>query len=241
MPSRLSSSCLVLALYAGTAPAAVLQYGDKDILGFGSYPTDPVTGATLEGLAPGVTSVGTYGLGGYGHSFPFSPEADDYAGTDQIYVGSVQTGNEDGYSNFAGRLSGPQVIMLDYGTLIGPGERVATLTLGIAFDDFQFPNFGEPYSVSVNGLADGALTALANSFNQTGPRVSFGTIGIDPGILTPDHLLVLAIDQGGNGGDGWAVDFLTVGVTTTPVPVPGALLLAASGLAGLLRRRRHHG
>jgi MprA protease rhombosortase-interaction domain-containing protein len=52
---------------------------------------------------------------------------------------------------------------------------------------------------------------------------------------------VLAIDQGGNGGDGWAVDFLTVGVTTTPVPVPGALLLAASGLAGLFGRRRHRG
>ncbi|MEQ8662769.1 MAG: hypothetical protein RLW62_18300, partial [Gammaproteobacteria bacterium] len=66
MTFRLPFILLVVALHAAAAPAAVLQYGDKDVLGFGSYPTDPVTGATLEGLAPGVTSVGVYGLGGYG-------------------------------------------------------------------------------------------------------------------------------------------------------------------------------
>lgn len=238
---QLSASLLAAALYAGAAPAAVMQYGDKDVLGFGTYPTDPVTGATLEGLAPGVSTVGTYGLGGFSHSFPFSPDPGDYAGTDQIYVGSAQSGNEDGYSSFSGRLAGPHVVTLDYGSLLGAGRQLETLTLGIAFDDFQFPNFGEPYSVSINGVADAALTAFANSFNQTGPRVSFGTIGIDPGVLTPDHMLVLAIDQGGNGGDGWAIDFLTVGVTTTPVPLPGALVLAAGGFAGLLgwRRRLH--
>ena len=235
---QLSATLIAAAFYAGAAPAAVMQYGDKDVLGFGSYPTDPVTGATLEGLAPGVSTVGTYGLGGFSHAFPFSPDPGDYAGTDQIYVGSTQSGNEDGYSGYSGRLAGPQVVTLDYGSLIGAGQQVATLTLGIAFDDFQFPNFGEPYSVSINGIADTALTVFANSFNQTGPRVSFGTIGIDPGVLTPDHTLVLAINQGGNGGDGWAVDFLTVGVTTTPVPLPGALVLALGGLAGLLGWRR---
>ena len=42
--------------------------------------------------------------------------------------------------------------------------------------------------------------------------------------------------QGGDGGDGWAVDFLTVGVTTTPEP--SAILLAGLGILGLLRTRR---
>jgi hypothetical protein len=42
-------------------------------------------------------------------------------------------------------------------------------------------------------------------------------------LLDPSNVLTLAIDEGGNGGDGWAVDFLTVGVGTahgqcTPPP-----------------------
>lgn len=228
----------LLFTIAHPATAAVLQYGDKDLLGFGTYPSDPVTGAMLEGLAPGVSTVGTFGLGGVGHSFPFAPGVGDYPGTDQIYVGSVQTGSSDGYAGFAGRLSGPQVISLDYGTLVPAGESIATLTLGIGFDDFQFPVFGHPFSASVNAVADAALTALANSFAQTGPRASFASIGIDTALLTPDHVLVLAIDQGGTGGDGWAVDFLTVGVTTTPVPLPAAFAPALLALVGLSRAQR---
>ena len=40
------------------------------------------------------------------------------------------------------------------------------------------------------------------------------TIGIDPAVLQTNNILTLSIDEGGNGGDGWAIDFLTVGVTT---------------------------
>lgn len=217
--------------------AAVLTYGDKDIVGFGAYATDPTTGATLEGLAPGVSTIGILGLGGVNHGFPFDPEADDYAGTDQIYVGSNQTGFSDGYSRYAGRIVGPQVITLDYSSLVSSGEKIDTLTLGIGFDDFQFPAFGNPYSASVNGNADAALSALANSFIQTGPETSFGSIGIDPGILAANHVLTLSIDQGGAGGDGWAIDFLTVGVTTSPIPLPPAAILLASALGLLVRRR----
>jgi hypothetical protein len=31
-------------------------------------------------------------------------------------------------------------------------------------------------------------------------------------------VLTLSIDQGGDGGDGWALDYLTVGVTTQQTP-----------------------
>ena len=40
------------------------------------------------------------------------------------------------------------------------------------------------------------------------------TIGIDPSTLLSSNILTLSIDEGGDGGDGYAVDFLTVGVVT---------------------------
>ncbi|MGK7460485.1 hypothetical protein ACSRCL_23230, partial [Salmonella enterica] len=62
----------------------------------------------MEGLAPGTTSLGIFGLTGFFHGFPFSPSPADYPGTDQIYVGSIQPGFSGGYSGFGGRLNGPQ-------------------------------------------------------------------------------------------------------------------------------------
>jgi len=224
-----------LMVAANCASATVLQYGDKDVLGTGAYySTDPVTGATLEGLAPGVSTVGFFGLTGFAHSYPFSPSV-DFVGTDQIYVGSTHTGSSDGYAGFSGRLNGPQTIAMDYNSIVPVGETIDSLTLGIGFDDFQFPAFGQAYTVSINGIADPALTTLANSFGQTGPRASFATIGISPSNLDPSHILTLSIDQGGTGGDGWAIDFLTVGVTT--VPEPFSLVLTLFGLALLPLRR----
>jgi len=202
--------------------AGVLEYGDEDVLGTASYPTDPKTGATLEGLAPGSTSVGAAAVG---HSYPFTPSG-DFAGTDQIYVGSTQTGAHDGYSVSAERINGPQILSLDYSGLVGPGNSIVTFTLGIAPDDFQFPPFGQPFTASVNGSVNGSLTALLNGLDQGGPVVQFMTIGLDPSLLTPNNILTLSIDQGGDGGDGWAVDFLTVGITTrsSSVPEPSAYM-----------------
>lgn len=53
------------------------------------------------------------------------------------------------------------------------------------------------------------------------------------GFIMSIGILNVSIDQLGDGGDGWAVGFLTVGITTTPVPVPAAIWLFASALAGL--------
>ena len=222
-----------VASLSGSAFGGVLQYGDQDVLGTGSYGADPTAGATLEGLAPGAI---TFGGPEVNHGFPFSPEGDDFPGTDQIYVGSAQSGFQDGYSQFAGRLAGPQVIVMDYGSLVPAGETVVDLTLGIAFDDFQNVSFGQPYSVSINGVAVASLTNLANSLDQTFPQVQFASIGIDPALLLGSNLLTLSVDQGGNGGDGWAIDFLTIGVTTIPAPSSAAVMVFTPGFVS--RRRR---
>jgi hypothetical protein len=212
--------------------AGVITYGDQDGVGTFTYPQPPTTGATLEGLATDVITVSSVRVNN--HSFPFSPEGDDFAGTDQIYVGSTQTGFHDGYSQFSGRINGPQVISLDYASLVPAGEIVETLTLGIAADDFQYLSFGQPYTAKINNQPVTALTNKLNSIDQTGPDTQFFSIGIDPSILAESQVLELSIDQGGTGGDGWAIDFLTVGVTTA-VPEPATFFLLSLG--GLFMRK----
>jgi len=231
---------LMAALFSTVAlSAGVITYGDMDCLNQGCYgANDPTAGATLQGLAPDALTLASMT---FGHSYPFTPSAGDFPGTDTIYVGSTQTGSHDGYSGSAGRVNGPQVLTLDYSSLIAAGQKLSTLTLGIAADDFQFPAFGQPFTAMVNGSVDAALTAQLNAFNQSGPLVQFFTIGINPAVDPGNHILTLSINEGGDGGDGWAVDFLTIGVTTTATsatPEPSTMaMLALGGLAGAVARR----
>jgi hypothetical protein len=190
----------------------VLTYGDKDVLGTGNYSQDPTTGATLLGLQAGQV---TFGAPPTFHSYPFDPDPTDYPSTDQIFTGSNQTGFHDGYSVYENRAPGPQVITLDYSSLIPAGSQIDTFTLGIGADDFQFPVWRQPFSASINGTVNAALKSTLNSLVQTGPVVQFFSIGLDPASLDESNVLTLTIDNVGDGGDGWAVDFLTVGVQTT--------------------------
>jgi hypothetical protein len=220
---------LILLLAGSLHASNILTFGTEDCLGTGCYgASDPTAGSTLVGLDVDAVTLAT---GSYGHAFPFSPSAGDFPGTDQIYVGSVQTGSDDGYSNSTLRINGPDVMTMDYSSLVGAGQSVIGLTLGIASDDFQFPLFGNPFIVTLNGESDPALTAALESLNESGPVVQFFTIGIDPALDNPSHTLTLSIDEGGNGGDGWAVDFLTLGVeTTTAAPEPASPALALAGI-----------
>jgi PEP-CTERM motif len=234
---RISLTLFCLAA-AAVSHAGVITYGDMDCLGQGCYgANNPTLGATQIGLAPNAVTLASTG---FVHGFPFSPGGGDFPGTDQIYVGSVQSGAHDGYSGEPQRVNGPDVMVLDYSSQVGAGQSVATLTLGIAADDFQFPVIGQPFSVLVNGVSDPALVAALEGLNQSGPVVQYLTIGLNPLIDNASHILTVSIDEGGDGGDGWAVDFLTVGITTNAAtPEPATFGLIALGLAGaaLLRRR----
>ena len=238
----LAAAAAVWGWGAHTAQAqGVLEYGSENLLGTGTYSSDPKAGATLSGLTAGmITEANQY----FAHGFPFSPSAGDYPGTDQIYVGTNQTAFHDGYSQYSGRISGPQVISMNYGSLVPAGQQVQTLTLGIDADDFQNAVFGDPFSATLNGVAMPGLSAELNSFNETGPLTHFFTFGVDPSLLSSGSNLVLSINEGGDGGDGWAIDFLTVGVTTAPAAVPEAStslafgMLLALGLGGMTFRAR---
>ena len=224
-----------LLLLASSLQAGLITFGTEDCLGTGCYGTsDPTAGATLIGLAPNMI---TNASGYFPHSYPFTPSPGDFPGTDQIYVGSVQTGSHDGYSVAAQHINGPDVITMNYSSQVGADQSVVSLTLGIAADDFQFPDFGQPFIVTLNGGPDPALTAELESLNESGPEVHFFTIGLDPALDNASHTLTLSIDEGGDGGDGWAVDFVTLGVQTTTAaatPEPATATLAAICMLGLL-------
>lgn len=236
---RLIIAILVLTLSAN-APAFVMTFGDKDALGFDVYGDDePTDGASLEGLMTGEV---TFAFNSYAHGFPFDPELVEFAGTDQIFVGSDQTAFGDGYSVYGGRQAGPQIITMDYNPIVQPGHTVETLTLGIAADHFQEAHgfFNNGYVALLNGHIVVDLINELNALLQTGPAVQYSSLGIDTAILDPGHVLTLTIDQAGFGNDGWAIDFLTIGVTTH-VPLPPAFVLFGAGLvatAGLSRRTR---
>jgi hypothetical protein len=228
---RIVFALFVVALTVGgtLGQAGVITFGTENCLGTGCYGVnDPTAGATLQGLAPNVV---TDASGSFPHNYPFSPGVGDFPGTDQIYVGSVQTAFHDGYSVSPQRINGPDVMTMNFSSLIGSGQSLSTLTLGIAADDFQDSVFGQPFTASIDGTVDAALTAKLNSLNETGPVVHFFTIGLNPAVDTGSHILTLSINEGGDGGDGWAVDFLTVGVTTqgSAVPEPSFVWVLAAG------------
>ena len=232
-----------LAAQTTTLAPGVLQYGSANCLGFNCYGSaDPTAGANLTDLAAGASTVGTTS---FAPGYPGAPAAGAVAGTDHLYVGATQTGFNDGYSNYSGRVHGPQVFTLDYNALVPPGIGFTSLTLGIMTDDFEFPAYGNPFTARINGTVDAGLSALLNKLDETGARARFVTYGLDATLLPASNVLTLSIDEGGTGGDGWAVDFLTLGVPgfSPPVviPEPSPLLLAGAGLttlAAAARRRR---
>lgn len=232
----------------------VLEYGDEDQGGAGPYSGgfnppgfDPKAGAVLSGLAPGVITQGDRS-GGH-DEFKTRPTGSDFAGTDTIHVGSgFTTLAHDGYSyqfltGQAG-VKGPDTFSLDYSSLLPAGQALQTLTLGIGADDFQASKYGQPFTATINGVVSAGLSDKLNNLTLTDPADRFFTFGVDPALLAGSHVLNLSIDEGGDGGDGYAVDFLTVGVTSAPVPEAsttlsfGLFLVLGLGSLAIARRRK---
>lgn len=232
----------------------VKEYGTEDQIGTGPYAVDPKIGASLWGLSPGTI---TQGAQSAGHTqFVPDPSPSGFAGTDTIHVGSGFTNlAHDGYSyqflSTGKGVKGPDIFALDYSSLIPDGQSVQTLTLGIAADDFQAPKYGQLFTATINGTLSPGLSAKLNDLTLTDPSDLFFTFGVDPTLLTSDNILKLSIDEGGDGGDGYAVDFLTIGVTsaaaspTTSVPEATSAvslsLMLLLGLGGILIARRRKG
>jgi hypothetical protein len=181
--------------------SSVEIYGSENLLGAGfKAGQNPFAGAILRGLTAGQTTTATTKFAG---PAVITPATGDFAGTDQVYVGSTQT-------PAAGQLAGPQVLTLDYSAITQLGRSIKTFTLGLATDGFENPTINSPYTATVNGVADPALSALLNSIDGAGQVEQFVSIGIDPALLSPTKILTITID--GPGGSGWAVDFATVGI-----------------------------
>lgn len=256
----LSAARPALAQVTSIAPG-VLEYGTENQEGVGPYSGgfnpvgfDPKAGATLSGLAAGQTTSGARS-GGHTEFFPDAP-AGDFAGTDTIHVGSTFT--DQAHDGYAGQylnspspghvVKGPDTFSLDYSSLLTAGQTPGTLTLGILADDFQFYKFGDPFTASVNGVESTQIENALNGTVLTDPSTKFYTFGIDPSLLNSSNVLNLSIDEKGDGGDGYAVDFLTVGVTgETPAAVPEAsttvslgilLALGLGGMAFAAKKRR---
>jgi len=237
--SLIGLAALPASAQVANLSAQVNEYGTENQCGAGAYGFDPKAGATLSGLTAGQMTAGTQSQG---HTeFIPNPASGDFAGTDTIHVGSTFTNQaHDGYSGQylypanATVIKGPDVFALDYSSLIPTGQVLKTLTLGIAADDFQAPKYGQPFTATINGQTSAALTDKLNSVTLTDPSNLFFTVGIDPALLNGSKTLNLSIDEGGDGGDGYAVDFLTVGVTTGSTPLPEASSTVSLGLLLML-------
>jgi hypothetical protein len=176
-------------------------YGSENLLGAGfTIGQNPFAGATLRGLTTGATSTASTKFAG---PSVITPAVGDFAGTDQVYVGSTQTAA-------AGQVVGPQVLTLDYSPLTQLGHAIKTFTLGLATNGFENPTINSPYTATINGVVSPALSSLLNSIDGAGRVEQFVSIGIDPTTLSPTKTLTITID--GPGGSGWAIDFATIGI-----------------------------
>ena len=250
----LSAAHSASAQTTSVAPG-VLEYGTENQEGAGPYSPgfDPKAGATLSGLAAGQVTMGAQSSG-HTEFFPDAPTG-DFAGTDTIHVGSTFTdqahdGYADQYLTDPGHVvKGPDTFTLNYSSLLAAGQTPQTLTLGIEADDFQFSKYGQPFTAFINGVESAGFEKVLNTPVLTDPSSQFFTFGVDPSLLSSNGILNLSIDEGGDGGDGYAVDFLTVGVSAngaSPAAVPeasttvsfGLLLFLGIGGAALAARKK---
>ena len=147
------------------------------------------------------------------HSFPWTVDPNDPAGTDRIMVITSYTGNppsgQDGYTSTTSRpANNVQSIVLSYN--LG-GISVTSARLQMFVDDFQAPVWRASYQVTINGVRAQFLEDLINSLNQTGPIGKLISVQVPPSYLNlvASGQLTINIDDKATGaGDGYAIDFV---------------------------------
>lgn len=231
---------------ADTPEAALMvRVGDIDNLGFG-WPTgfSPFLGTTTPS-----------------HSYPWTPDPNDPAGTDRIMVPTGYHGTpprgQDGYTSSTTRPGNlPAPIVFDYA--LG-GRTVTSAALQLFVDDFQAPNWGARYQVTLNGVRCAVLEDLVNPLVQTGPVGKLITTAL-PAEFLPSvqsgHLELFFDDPVTGAGDGFAIDFVkllvnvkgfvqtgtiegTVTDADTHQPIAGAVV-AAQQSAGTVADAQGH-
>ena len=152
---------------ASSISTNVLEYGDEDLCNTGTYSSNPEGRSHACRTGSGRSDLCRQQPGqSFASCFSVRSATNDFPGTDQIFVGSHATASLDGYANYSGKTYGPQIISLNYSSLVAAGQKVATMTLGFEADDFQSPYWGNPYTVMLNGVINSNLTAAINSLNR---------------------------------------------------------------------------
>jgi hypothetical protein len=188
-----------LTLVLTNTPEAdlMVRTGDIDNLGFG-WPIglNPFSGNSTPS-----------------HTFPWTVDTNDPAGTDRIMVITSYNGHppsgQDGYSTSTSRPANQvQAIVLTYDL---HGRPVNSAALQIFVDDFQAPIWKASYQASLNGVRAPFLETIINSLYQTGPVGKLISVGIPTDYLDlvrSGRLEVKFDDLTTAAGDGYAIDFV---------------------------------
>jgi len=146
------------------------------------------------------------------HSFPWTPDTSDPAGTDRIMVITSYSGTppagKDGYTNSTsrpGNAVSPVTLHYKLNTIL-----VNSAILQMFVDDFQAPNWKANYQVKFNGIRIPLMETIINSLSQTGPIGKIITARIPDEFLylvEQDSLQILIDDFTTGAGDGFAIDF----------------------------------
>ena len=188
---------ITLVLTNTSEAELMVRTGDIDNLGFGWPPGfNPFSGNSTPS-----------------HTFPWTVDTNDPAGTDRIMVITSYNGHppsgQDGYSTSTSRPANQvQSIVLTYDLR---GRPVNTAALQIFVDDFQAPIWKASYQATLNGVRAPFLETIINSLYQTGPVGKLISVGIPPDYLDEvrsGRLEVRFDDLTTGAGDGYAIDFV---------------------------------
>lgn len=146
------------------------------------------------------------------HGFPWEVDPSDPQGTDRIMLGSSYDGVNgiDGYSDeYYVNPDETKVrpIIMNYDV---SGIDVKNAVLQLYIDDFQAPDWGSKFTVSLNGKDAPFIAEIINAMSQTGPIAYIISAEIPKSFLNEiesGSLEILIDDKTTGIGDGFAIDF----------------------------------